>query len=488
VINLEHEQDSDLLRQAALLLRRENELLHKKLARLSAEVDRLTGRDAEALQLQLAELQRQLGSDPQKPVRPKSERRHGDDGSDSSRPPQTGHGPTEQKQLDVIETVYELDEPDRVCPSCGGELRAWEGQFEESDLIDVVERRFIVRRVKRQKYVCQCKDCVDTALGPAKVVSGGRYSLDFAVAVALGKYLDHLPLERQVRQMRRLGLKAQSQTLWDQIWHLSQLLEPTYAALLSHILSQPVIGMDQTGWPKLSKGARKPWQMWCLTAPDTVYHQIKESKSAEATLELLGSYTGTVVCDAMSSHSAAARDGPGFHLAGCWAHVRRKFFECEPNFPEAGQLLDWIGDLYAIEKRAGDDKERLRLRQTESKALLRQIKARLEETPFLPRSGLGRAVKYTLANWPRLTRFVDDPKVWPDNNLTERALRGPVLGRKNHLGSKSKRGTHVAAIFYSLIETAKLIGLDPAEYLAEAARRALHDAGTVTLPHDLNNA
>jgi transposase len=485
VIDLSTEKDPDILRQLALLQERELELLHKKLSELCAEIDRLKGVGTGELELQLKQIEKTLneargdGSNKE----PSTQKRRRSDTKKLG--PKRGHGPTKQTELEVVETIYELDKADEICPACGGKLKPWEGQFEESELVDVIERRYILRKVKRQKYVCQCGSCVDTAEGPERLVSGGRYSLDFAVAVAISKYIDHLPLERQVRQMARLGLEVTSQTLWDQLWRLASLLQPNHEALLQHVLAQPVIGLDQTGWPKLTKGASKPWQMWCLTASDAVYHCIKESKSTEATLQVLGDFTGTAVCDAMSSHAAAARDGPGFRLANCWAHVRRKFADCESSFPEASEMLELIGELYAVEARAADGEDLAALRATESVAVLGRIRDWLHRCRALPRSALGKAVRYTLANWSRLTVFADDPDVWLDNNLTERSLRGPVVGRRNHFGSKSKRGTKAAAILYSLVETAKLRGVDPAEYLANAARVALRATGTVILPKEV---
>jgi transposase len=97
---------------------------------------------------------------------------------------------------------------------------------------------------------------------------------------------------------------------------------------------------------------------------------------------------------------------------------------------------------------------------------------------------VGKAISYMLGLWPGLTRFLEDPRIPLDNNATERGLRGMVVGRKNHYGSRSKRGTEVAALFYSLIESAKLAGAEPKAYLLRAARAALTHPGTVTLPHD----
>jgi transposase len=98
---------------------------------------------------------------------------------------------------------------------------------------------------------------------------------------------------------------------------------------------------------------------------------------------------------------------------------------------------------------------------------------------------MGKAISYMLKLWKGLTRFLDDPRIPLDNNAAERALRGVVVGRKNHYGSKSKRGTEVAAIFYTLFETAKLSGVDPRAYVTLAANRAIADHGAVTLPSDL---
>jgi len=114
-----------------------------------------------------------------------------------------------------------------------------------------------------------------------------------------------------------------------------------------------------------------------------------------------------------------------------------------------------------------------------------EIRDWLTETHALPRSSLGKAIKYTAGIWPGLCRFLEDPAIPIDNNDVERGMRAVALGRKNHYGSRSLHGTHVAALFYSLIETAKLVGVEPGAYLLEATRRAVAEPGTVTLPHDL---
>jgi hypothetical protein len=195
---------------------------------------------------------------------------------------------------------------------------------------------------------------------------------------------------------------------------------------------------------------------------------------------LVGEYEGTIVCDAMSTHECGARDGPGIVLAQCWAHVYRKFEEAEPDHPEANLAIRWIGELYDIDERGDDADKRAELRRTESAAVLEKFKTWLMSQATLKTLSIWNAVNYTLEHWEGLTRFVGDARIPLDNNATERGIRGPVIGRRNHFGSKSRRGTEVASIFYSLLETAKLQGIDPARYLAAAVDAAM--LGDVLLP------
>jgi hypothetical protein len=176
-------------------------------------------------------------------------------------------------------------------------------------------------------------------------------------------------------------------------------------------------------------------------------------------------------------------------LAHCWAHVRREFVEVEKTSPQlCGELLDRIGELYAIEKKCrGPEGEDLKkARDEESRLVIDRIVEWVYKAipKCLPESGLHKAIGYMINMWPGLVLCLDDPSIPLDNNGTERAARGPVLGRKNHYGSHSLRGTEVAATFYSLVESAKLNGLDPRLYLRVAVRAGLRHE-TVPLPHEV---
>jgi transposase len=226
--------------------------------------------------------------------------------------------------------------------------------------------------------------------------------------------------------------------------------------------------------------------MWCLTSPGVVVHRIRDDKSARTFKELVGNYRGVIVCDALATHGAGAREQPGIVLAGCWAHVLRKFREAADDHPDASRMLDWISRLYQIDDDADGDPDKLAaLRTGQSAAVVAEMKEWLWHQASLKTLSIGKAAAYTIANWDRLTRFIDDPLVPLDNNATERAIRGPVVGRKNHYGSKSRRGTQVAATLYSILETAKLHGIDPERYLYAAVNAAR--LGDVLLPADFAN-
>lgn len=190
------------------------------------------------------------------------------------------------------------------------------------------------------------------------------------------------------------------------------------------------------------------------------------------------------MADALGTHQAGAKECRGIKLAACWAHVLRRFREAAADFPDARIMLAWISDLYEIDAKATGMDERRRLRATESRAVTEKMKSWMHSARVLKTTSLGRAIRYTLSIWTRLTLFLDAPEIWLDNNATERALRGPVVGRKNHYGSKSARGTRAAAIMYTLVESAKAAGVDPIAYLDAAATAARRDPKAVLLPGD----
>lgn len=492
-IDLEREKDPEVLRQAVVLLEAENRRLLARVMELTKALLAAQGKDRIALQVELEGLQAQLEKKNRMLFGQSSERRAGEPATEpKKRAPKTGHGPREQ-ELRVVEEPHEIPEAERVCILCKGSLEEMSGQAEESEEIDVIAREFVIKKHVRKKYRCRCGECIETAPLPPRLVPGGRYSLAFAIAVAVSKYADHLPLERQVRIMRREGLIVDSQTLYDQIEALARVLWPAYDRLGAEQLDEPVIFVDETPWPLLGKSeSSAKWYAWTMASPKGAYYEVHGTRGLDAGTSLVAGFKGIAVTDGYGVYDALEKRMKDVRIAQCWAHIRRKFVDCESAFPkETEQILALIRELYAIEDRAPPGPEgndvRQQLRTTESRCVLARIQAWCLNVVCTPGSGLARAIDYMSKRWSRAILFLEHPDVPLDNNAAERAIRGVVLGRKNHYGSRSQRGTEVAAVFYSLIESAKLVGVDAAEYLRRAAEAALA-GGDPIVPSDLTSA
>jgi transposase len=479
VLKIDQIQDPERLRRVALLLDRAVDRLQERVKDLAFENARLRGESMAQVDFSfpLAALQKAL----EEPALETSRRR----------PDQPGHGPHPQTNLPAAEQIHELPQEARSCSACGGTLDPMPGQYEESEEVTVTERSYTLVIHRRQKYRCRCNGCVATAPGPLKLIAGGRYSLDFAAHVAVQKYADHLPLERQVQIMARHGLEVTSQSLWDQIEAAAQVLQPTYEGIGAWLMAQPLLHADESGWSQAGDRDKPKWTAWVICHPRASWFRIARAKSEAEGRRLFADYRGTVVADGYQVYKQLAR-GPdpataGYRLAHCWAHVLRKFRDEVPEEPRRNWILERIGALYRTEREialeAGEDAALHRaLRKEHAQPITLQIRSWALEQGGLRRGEFGKALSYLLGHWDGLTRFLEDPAVPLDNNLAERALRGLVVGRKNHYGSRSQRGADVSALFYSLIGTAKLCNLDPGAYLRDAITAALKTPGAVTLP------
>jgi transposase len=490
---LEREDDPKVLRQAAQILERENNRLVSRVVELTRENLALKGLDASALQAALFDLEKALKKAGQPPAGT-SEKRGGDADGEENRPkkPRDKTGRTGQPALPIVVVPNELPTDEQICDVCKSGLSVWEGQADRSEEIHVIARSYEIRQSVHFKYRCPNGCCVKTAPAPLKLVPGGRYSVDFAIEIAADKYLDTLPLERQARRMAREGLVVESQTLWDQIDALAKLHGPLHERIRGYILGKLVIGGDETRWRIMGKdgrpdGGSKWWQMWTACADDSVYFTIADNRSSRAAEALLGDFAGTLMCDGYTAYSAFQKRGAKYRLAHCWAHARRELLQAEASFPTLSKPgIDLIGELFAIDREHGDDIEKLREARTKrSRAVIDKLQEWMLATYTLtpPGSALRDALEYIAKLWKGLTRFLGDPLVPLTNNHSERALRGPVVGRKNFYGSRSRRGTEVAAILYTLLESAKLAGVDPKAYLRGATYAALRGE-TPMLPHE----
>lgn len=514
---LRTEQDPEKLRAAAVeLLRRtkqleaENQVLLQRISSLVAELATATSRDRQlSLNLEIRKLNEQLAERNRELFgSSRSERRaHEPAPSTGEKPKPKGHGPTSQLRLPLEEVLHVRSDPETPCPSCGDPQPPMAGQSEDTEQITTVERRIVLCVHKRQKYRCTTCGRIDAATGaPEPLVPGGRYTPEFAVAVAVDKYADHLPLERQVDRFARQGLVVTSQTLWDQLVALYHLLLPAYRALHAWLLAKSVVGADESPWRVMGTGRSAKWWTWVLVGEDAVFYKLAPTRGKAAARELLAGFKGIVSVDGYPVYTSLEAEfgvqaslfqgegnaeACGFTLVACWMHARREFIKAEKNHPAAKEALGLIARLYRVEAQAAEEAARTsepllevrrRLRNTESRAIIAELDRWRAQQSAIPSLQLDKALRYLTNQWPRLIPFLDEPNAPIDNGWAERAIRGTVLGRKNHYGSRSELGTRVAALFYSLIETCKLLDLDPAAYLLAAVTRAKADREDVLTP------
>lgn len=503
------DENARLRAEAAAALAAKVELeaqLKEKDARLSemAEANAKQQEELDRMDRELHVLQEQLDRRTKALYGKKSERRPIEETAaeatteeKSLKKPRKGHGPTPQPRLPRIKVVHELVGEALKCDHCGGILEPLGCEAEASELISIEARRLVLEEHLRTKYQCPCCHTgVKTAPGSVKLIAGGRYSLPFAIEVAFQKYLAHMPLDRQAQMMRHEGLQVTTGALFDQIDALATALGPTYLAIWQAIQAEPVLRADETPWAVLSNGhtENERFYAWVAVGSQYVGYRLLDTRSKDGAATLLGDFAGTLMVDGLTSYPAAAKMGEGleprFKVANCMAHARRKFVECEAYYPKESKFaLELFGKLYQIEREGKTPGTELAaLRDQKSRPLVEELfawaKAEQKALDLLPSSGLAKALAYLINHEPGLRVFLDDPAVPIDNNESERALRGPVLGRKNHYGSRSRRGTETAAILYTLVESAKRVGVPPRAYLEAAAEYALLKAGATLLPDE----
>jgi transposase len=396
---------------------------------------------------------------------------------------------------DHLPREEEVHEPSCACPNCGAEMRKL-GE-DVTEVLEYVPASFKVIRHVRPKLSCRTCETIVQAPMPSLPIERGRPGPGLLAHVLVAKYADHLPLYRQSVIYGREGVDLERSTLADWVGRSTALLDPLVAALRKDVMASLVLHGDDTPVPVLAPGLgkTKTGRLWVYVRdqrphgserPPAAAYFYSEDRKGEHPKAHLRSFTGALHADGHAGFNAIFEQGKVTEIA-CWAHVRRKFFDVHTAHasPLAKEALERIGALYGIEEtiRGKPPDERRRHRQTEAVPLVADLKTWLEATvPKLSgKSELAQAMRYALGRWPALIRYLDDGRLEIDNNAAERALRGVALGRKNYLFAGSDRGGERAAAVYSLIETAKLNGLDPETYLRDVlARIADHPINRIT--------
>ena len=404
-----------------------------------------------------------------------------------------------------VDIIHDLPDDQKICPHDGAALKRIGSETHEQ--LDIIPATIQALNHIRYKYACPCcEKYLITATKPAQPIEKSIASPGLLAYITTQKYVDALPLYRQVEIFKRIGIEMDRSTLASWMVKCGQLVQPLINFIHEKILEQAFLHMDETVVQVLSepnKTAQSNSYMWVLrsTLPkeSAVLFRYEPTRSGDVAKELLRDFTGALMVDGYEGYNAACVKNGITHL-GCWAHARRKFIEAQKVQPKgktgkADQALAYIQQLYRVEQSISDKTadEKYQARQQQSQPILDKLKHWLDKSlsQVPPKTALGKALYYLDSQWPRLINYVLHGDYPIDNNAAENAIRPFVIGRKNWLFSASQHGATASANLYSLIETAKENGLEPYAYL----KRIFTELPNVTtveqienlLPWNLNN-
>ncbi|MBZ4336726.1 IS66 family transposase, partial [Corallococcus sp. AS-1-12] len=337
------------------------------------------------------------------------------------------------------EIRHAVPDEERQCPACGGEDLKPLGKGRTSVLYEYVPARFERQVHVQEVLACTCGRGVVTAPPPARVVDRGEYGPGFIAHVVTSKCADAMPLHRLAQRVERSGVPMSRSTLTDLFHQAASVLLPLSQHLLQCIASADVVWADETPLRVLDVKKTRLGYLWTfLTRNDAgewlIGYRFSMGRASKTPKEVLGGTAGALVVDAYTGYNAVTLP-QGRVRVGCWAHVRRRFFDALATAPEAREALDFILELYRVEAQAREaDVVRTaahrELRQVHSAPVLARLRVWLEaQAPrHPPKSPLGQAISYALKQWEALTRFVENERLPLDNNRSEAALRKAATG------------------------------------------------------------
>ena len=349
---------------------------------------------------------------------------------------------------------------------------------EITEELEYKDPQLYVNRYVRNKYAKENGEGVIIADLPSRIIVKGIAGPGLLSHIIVSKFMDHLPLYRIGRQLKRLGVEIAESTLNDWVRATAEMLEPVYQVQRALILGQEYLMVDETTirvLDSMKKGKTHTGYHWVYYDPvhRGLFFEYQSGRHAVFPKETLSKFKGYLQTDGYAGYNEVGRRPDVIQLA-CFAHARRKFEHALKNDRKRSSwMLKRIRYLYMVERKARElgltAEERYRFRQRHSVRQLERIHNWLLENRMqvLPKSAIGQAIDYTLSLWTRLRRYVEDGRLEIDNNLVENSIRPVAIGRKNYLFAGSHNGARWAAIFYTLLANAELNGLEPKSYLKE---------------------
>jgi transposase len=380
------------------------------------------------------------------------------------------------------EVVVDIDDSDKVCDCCQSPLHKM-GES-SSEALEFVPAHIKVIKTIRPKYTCrQCdrngvESVVKTALMPATPIPKSIATSSLLSQIISCKYQFGLPLNRQETMFSDIGLELSRQTMSSWMLRSAQLLEPLYVRLKEILLAEPAIHADETPL-KVIKAEKATSYMWVYCCgsdrssekTNIVLYDYHNSRAAQCAIDFLDGYQGYMHVDGYKAYGLTEAK-----LVACLAHIRRKFVDAKKiqSKSKTGKVdvaLNLIGKLYGLEQKIKDKsiEDRFNIRQLQAKPIVKELHHWLikHQDKIPPKSKLGEAISYSLNQFDKFQRYLEDGRLSIDNNRAERAIKPFVIGRKAWLFSNTCNGAHASAILYSIVETAKANGLVVHDYISQ---------------------
>jgi transposase len=368
---------------------------------------------------------------------------------------------------------------------------------EITEVLEYEPGELYVKQYRRPKYAKPDKEGVVIGKLSSRPLEKAMAGEGLLAQIVIDKYVDHLPLYRQVQRFERSGVKIAYSTLTDWVSGTCQLITPLFEVLKAEVLQSSYLHADETPIKVLDKkkageSHRGFYWVYQNSIDKIVLFDYQEGRGREGPTEILKDFTGYLQTDGYVGYEVFAQR-PGITLIHCMAHARRMFHDALDNNEELAQhALEQIQLLYAIERRCREQAlsfaEIKEIRQSESLPVLQSLGAWMKEqyVKVLPKSTIGKALGYSIERWSRLSEYVNDGRLNIDNNPVENSIRPVALGRKNYLFAGSHEAAKRSGMLYSLLGTCKMHGIEPYVWLKEVLHRiADHPVNRVAelLPH-----
>jgi transposase len=393
-------------------------------------------------------------------------------------------------------------EAPQACPCCGSDKLSKLGE-DITETLEVIPRRFFVKQTVRERFSCRACERITQPPAPFHVIARGRAGPSLLAMILWSKYAMHLPLNRQADAFHHEGIPLEVSTMADWVGACAAALEPLTGLIRAHVFAASRLHGDDTTVPVLAKGKTRTGRLWVYVRDDLPFgghdppaaaYFYSPDRKGEHPRDHLRDWSGVLQADAYGGFSALYKEArlPGLiQEAACWAHARRNFFKmadieaaarkkAEGNTPpaispialEAVRRMDAIFEIERGINGAGPG-YRLTVRQEHVRPLTEDLFVWMtaQRAKVSGKGDLGKAFDYMLKRETAFSRFLTDGRICLTNNAAERMIRPLTLGRRNWTFAGSDRGGERAADMYTLLQTAKLNGIDPQAWLADVLTR-----------------